>query len=134
MLSLVDLTFVIILPLYEVILFYFSTHWSELNVLRWDLVITINMASIHPSVCPYFLNDIYTTWPRASKLYMKLLYSQQRVISAVWWPYSRSGFISSVTIFFRSFGINDFNTFSIENWVPLKPVLADLRDVALYYL
>ena len=36
--------------------------------------------------------------------------------------------------FIWSFGINDSNTFSIENRVPLKPVLGGVRDVALFII
>ena len=37
-------------------------------------------------------------------------------------------------IFFWSFGINNSNTFSIEKWIPLKPVLGGVGDVALFII
>ena len=44
----------------------------------------------------------------------------------------RPDFISVLLYFFWSFGINDSNTYNIDNWVPLKPVLGGgVRDVAL---
>ena len=43
-------------------------------------------------------------------------------------------FLSVVIFFFWSFGINDFNTFNIENWVPLKPVLGSVKDDALFII
>ena len=43
-------------------------------------------------------------------------------------------FISVLLYCFWSFGINSSNTFSIENWVPLKPVLGGVRDVALFII
>ena len=42
----------------------------------------------------------------------------------------------SVVIFFWSFwsfGINDSNIFSVENWIPHRPMLGDVRDVALLH-
>ena len=32
------------------------------------------------------------------------------------------------------FGINDYNTFSVEIWIPLRPVLVRLRDAAIFIL
>ena len=40
---------------------------------------------------------------------------------------SRTDFISVLLYFFWSFGINDSNTFSIENWKALKTVLRGLE-------
>ena len=36
----------------------------------------------------------------------------------------------SVVIFFWFFWINASNAFSVRNWIPLKPVLGSVRDVA----
>ena len=44
--------------------------------------------------------------------------------------YPLSFSILSVT----SFGINDSSTFSIKNWIPLKPVLGAVRDVAPFII
>ena len=40
----------------------------------------------------------------------------------------------SVGILFWSLVINGSNTFSVENRIPLKPVLGDVRDVALFVI
>ena len=40
----------------------------------------------------------------------------------------------SVLYFLWSFVINDTNTFSIKNWIPLKSVLGGVRDVALFII
>ena len=46
---------------------------------------------------------------------------------------SRHKYISVLLYFFLVLGINDYNTFSIGNRVPLKPVLGAVRDVALFH-
>ena len=46
----------------------------------------------------------------------------------------RPGFISVLLYFSWSFGINDSNTFSIENWIQLKLVLGAWGDVALFII
>ena len=39
-----------------------------------------------------------------------------------------------ISFFFWSFGITDYNTFSIQNSVPLNPVLGAVKDVALFII
>ena len=43
-------------------------------------------------------------------------------------------FISVLLYFLWSFRIIDSNTFSIENWIMLKPVLGGVRHVALFII
>ena len=89
-------------------------------LLSWTCSHTTHHSNWHPS-SSYF----------ASSFVRKLMTCVKCCVAAV---KSYPDFISLLLYFFWSFGINDYNTFSIENWIPLKPVLGGVRDLALFII
>ena len=91
------------------------------------------------SKCHQFLNNCFYHLPTSSLVSRKcgisvmfFLYHKQQVLSAVWRPKKSPRLHQVLLYFFWSFRINASNTFSIENWIPLKSMLVGVSDVALF--